>query len=114
MTAKLLDLPTAELLDKLDAGNHKPGSGSAAALQGILSARLLRTVISLTKDPKRAQNYAQQLPNLRKIEAAVESRIIPNLERLFQEDSDQFDRAIRLRQDRENETDPVVRKQIGG
>jgi formiminotetrahydrofolate cyclodeaminase/Zn-dependent peptidase ImmA (M78 family) len=111
MTAKLIDLPTSQLLNKFGAGNHKPGSGSAAALQGMLSARLLQTVISLTKDPKRAQRYARQLPQLHKIESALEGRIIPSLERLFQEDSDQFDRAIQLRQHRENEIDPVMRKQ---
>jgi formiminotetrahydrofolate cyclodeaminase/Zn-dependent peptidase ImmA (M78 family) len=111
MTAKLIHVPTAELLSKFGAGNHKPGSGSAAALQGMLSARLLQTVISLTSDPKRAKHYAPQLPRLREIESAVEGRIIPSLERLFQEDSDQFDRAIKLRQQRENEIDPFVRKQ---
>jgi formiminotetrahydrofolate cyclodeaminase/Zn-dependent peptidase ImmA (M78 family) len=112
MSAKLIDLPAAELLDKFGAGSHKPGSGSAAALQGMLSARLLRTVISLTKDPKREKHYSLQLPKLRKIEAAVEGRLIPSLERLFQEDSDQFDRAIQLRKRRENEIDPVVRRQL--
>jgi formiminotetrahydrofolate cyclodeaminase/Zn-dependent peptidase ImmA (M78 family) len=112
MTAGLIYLPTAELLDKFGSGNHKPGSGSAAALQGMLSARLLQTVISLTSDPKRARRYAPQLPKLRKIESEVAGRIIPSLQRLFQEDSDQFDRAIQLRQRRENEIDPVVRKQL--
>lgn len=112
MTGKLLNLTTAELLQKFGAGNHKPGSGSAAALQGMLSARLLKTVISLTNDPRRAQHYDLHLPNLRKIESTIEGRIFPNLERLFQEDSDQFDSAIRLRQNRENATDPVVRKQL--
>lgn len=112
MTAPLINLTTAELLDKFGAGSHKPGSGSAAALQGMLSARLLQTVISLTSDPKRANRYARQLPNLRRIESAIEGRIIPSLERLFQEDSDHFDRAIQLRQRKDRETDPVMRKQL--
>lgn len=112
MTEKLIDLPTAVLLDKFSAGNHKPGSGSAAALQGMLSARLLQTVISLTKDPRRAEHYDLHLPKLGIIESEIQGRIIPTLERLFQEDSDQFDRAIQLRQDRDDESDPVVRKQL--
>lgn len=112
MTGKLINLPTAELLDKFGAGNHKPGSGSAAALQGMLSARLLRTVISLTTDPRRAERYARQLPRMHEIDSEVEGRILPSLERLFQEDSDQFDKAIQLRKQRENEIDPVVRKQF--
>jgi formiminotetrahydrofolate cyclodeaminase/Zn-dependent peptidase ImmA (M78 family) len=112
MTTKLIDLPTSQLLDKFGAGNHKPGSGSAAAFQGMLSARLLQTVISLTSDPKRAWRYAPQLPKLHKIDSALKDRIIPSLYRLFQEDSDQFDRVIQLRQRMENEIDPVTRKRL--
>jgi formiminotetrahydrofolate cyclodeaminase/Zn-dependent peptidase ImmA (M78 family) len=112
MTGKLIDLPTAELLDKFGAGNHKPGSGSAAAFQGMLSARLLQTVIGLTNDPRRAEHYALHLPKLRRIEEALTDSITPSLERLFQEDSDQFDRVIQLREQRQNEIDPVVRKQL--
>lgn len=112
MTGKLINLPTSDLLAKFGAGNHKPGSGSAVALQGILSARLLQTVISLTKDPRRANNYAEHLPKLVQIEAAVANRIVPNLERLFQEDSDHFDRVIQLRQRKQNEADPIVRKEL--
>jgi formiminotetrahydrofolate cyclodeaminase/Zn-dependent peptidase ImmA (M78 family) len=112
MTARLIDLPTSQLLDKFGAGNHKPGSGSAAAFQGILSARLLQTVISLTSDPKRARRYAPHLPRLHKIDLALQDRIIPSLSRLFQEDSDQFDRVIQLRQRMEDEIDPVTQKRL--
>lgn len=112
MSARLLDLTTAQLLDKFGAGNHKPGSGSAAAFQGILAARLLQTVISLTIDPKRADRYAPQLPKFRHIQSAVQDRIIPDLERLFQEDSEQFDKVIHLRQRKEREDDPVLRKRL--
>jgi formiminotetrahydrofolate cyclodeaminase len=31
-------------LMKFGAGNHKPGSGSAAAFQGMVSAKLISTV----------------------------------------------------------------------
>lgn len=110
MTDQLIHLPTAQLLNKFGAGNHKPGSGSAAAFQGMLSARLLQTVIRLTNEPKRAQRYARQLPNLLRIESVITDRILPNLERLFQEDSDQFAKAIQLRQRRDSEIDPELRK----
>jgi len=47
----LLARPTTELLDEFGAGNASPGSGSAAALMGLLAAKLLITVCdkSLTK-----------------------------------------------------------------
>lgn len=45
----LIDYSAKELLEKFGAGNHKPGSGSAAAFQGLLSAQLIRTFISWSK-----------------------------------------------------------------
>jgi formiminotetrahydrofolate cyclodeaminase len=39
------------------AGNHKPGSGSAAAFQGMVSKKLISTVISLTAEEKRRHIY---------------------------------------------------------
>lgn len=75
MDVNLLDLPTKELLKKFGSGNHKPGSGSAAALQGMLSAQLMRTVIDLTNDEKRRSKYAQSLPQLLQIYKDIEVRI---------------------------------------
>jgi len=46
--SKLIELSTEELLKKFGSGKHKPGSGSAAAFQGMLSAKLIHTVIDLT------------------------------------------------------------------
>lgn len=57
MDIDLLNVTTEKLLEKFGAGNHKPGSGSAAAFQGMLSAKLLVTVISLTNELKRRDNY---------------------------------------------------------
>ncbi len=49
---ELLEKPTTELLDAFGAGNASPGSGSAAALMGLLAVKLLITVCdkSLTKE----------------------------------------------------------------
>ena len=88
MDGKLLDIATGRLLGKFGAGNHKPGSGSASALQGMLSAQMLLTVIDLTNDPKRRKNYAEYLPKLLKIKQEIESRIYIRLEYLFQTDSE--------------------------
>lgn len=48
MMEEFIRLPADELLKRLGSGGHKPGSGSAAALNGMLSASLVQTVISLT------------------------------------------------------------------
>ena len=46
--SNLLDLKANILLDKFGKGGHVPGSGSAAALMGLLAAKLLATVSTLT------------------------------------------------------------------
>ena len=52
METDLLEKTVNELMEKFGAGNHKPGSGSAAAFQGMVSAKLISTVISLTAEEK--------------------------------------------------------------
>src|SRR4051812_31602610 len=98
MVKKLRDIATGKLLEKFGAGNHKPGSGSASALQGMLSAQLLRTVIDLTIDPKHRNAYLQHINELLRIKNEIDSRIYIALERLFQEDSDEFDKVIKIRE----------------
>lgn len=112
MDGKLLDIATGKLLQKFGAGNHKPGSGSASALQGMLSAQMLLTVIDLTNDPKRHKNYAKHLPKLLKIKQEIESRIYIQLEFLFQTDSEQFDGVIKLREQRDKEPDVLKQNRL--
>lgn len=101
MTGKLIDLVTKKLLEKFGAGEHKPGSGSASAFQGLLSAQLLITVIDLTNHPDREKNYKGKLKELLSIQDDIQSRLYPTLEGLFQEDSDLFDKVIELRRERD-------------
>lgn len=110
MDVKLIDLTTKKLLEKFGAGDHKPGSGSASALLGMLSAQMLKTVIDLTNEDKRKALYSEYLPKLLKIKSEIESRLYPNLESLFQEDSEIFDQVINLRRERDKETDPLQRR----
>lgn len=109
---QLLEYSTKKLLEEFGRGNHKPGSGSAAAFQGMLSAQLIRTVISLTNKEKRRAQYKQWLPELLKMNSEIANRIYPALERLFQEDSIQFDKAITLRKRRDQETDPTLKAEL--
>ncbi len=91
---KLIELSTEELLEKFGSGKHKPGSGSAAAFQGMLSAKLIHTVIDLTKA---REAYKEWWADLKLMEGDLDNRIYPALENLFQLDSEQFDRVIQLR-----------------
>jgi len=109
MKVKLLDLPTSELLDKIGAGNHKPGSGSAAALNSIVACKLILTVTELTLDkPKYKDTHIQ----CKKIQDDIRNNIGPELEFLFQEDSEQFDRTINKRTERNSAPNQKLKNQL--
>lgn len=107
MTTKLLDLQASDLLNRFGAGNATPGSGSAAALIGILAAQLLSTVVDLTQ---KRRSSIEHLPGFLETERALKTRIIPNLECLLQEDSDQFEKVIQCRIQRDGASDPATKK----
>ncbi|MDR3405706.1 MAG: cyclodeaminase/cyclohydrolase family protein [Chthoniobacter sp.] len=108
-SAQLLSLPTDQLLEKFGSGNHKPGSGSAAALLGLLSCKLLQTVVSLTKD--RAQ-YQEAQPQLTLANQQVADTIEPFLIHAVQQDAIHFDRVIQARRSRDAEKDPKIKRQL--
>lgn len=110
MDTDLIGLPTNILLKKFGAGDHKPGSGSAAALQGLLAADLIKTVISLTTDAKRRSNYIEVIPSLNKILSEIDDRIYKDLQKLFQSDSEQFEKTISARKARDKEQSDYERK----
>lgn len=60
---EFIRLPADELLKQFAAGGHKPGSGSAAAFQGMLAASLTQTVIKLTADHYGPDTFAETRPS---------------------------------------------------
>jgi formiminotetrahydrofolate cyclodeaminase len=112
MNKNLTELTVGELLRKFGAGNHKPGSGSASALEGMLSAQMLLTVVDLTNEPRRSAQYADHADRLLRIKEEIETRIYPRLEKLFQDDSEQFDKVIKHRNERDAERDPVKKRAL--
>src|SRR5579872_7203451 len=112
MNEKLLNISVEKLLEKFGAGDHKPGSGSAAAFQGMISAKLLVTVISLTGEGKRREKYSKWMPELLKMDADIQERIFPELTKLFQEDAIQFDETIKLREARNTEKNLIVKNKL--
>ena len=109
MKVKLLDLPTNELLNKIGAGNHKPGSGSAAALNAIIACKLILTVTELTLDKKQYSKHHKECKN---IQSDIRQHIGPELEHLFQEDSEQFDRTISKRQERNSAPNQKLKNEM--
>lgn len=103
MPSRLLQKVTKELLDKFGAGSHSPGSGSAAAFDGLLAAHLTCTVIDLTERYK--QHYKSHIDELLAIREHLHKHTIPALENLFQKDSDQFDEVIASRKAKKGITD---------
>ena len=95
---ELLDVSTRKLLEKFGAGEHKPGSGSAAALHGLLSASLLQTVITLTLSKPKYDPYHTRF---REIKEDIDDHLCPLLKELFHLDSVQFDKVIQSRNARD-------------
>lgn len=90
-------LTVNELLDKIGKGGHKPGSGSAAALQGMISAKLVLTVIMISNRKKYRETYKAVLPTLLKMSDEINSDIFPKLADSFHKDAYYFDKAIEAR-----------------
>ncbi|WP_082541952.1 MULTISPECIES: cyclodeaminase/cyclohydrolase family protein [unclassified Rhizobacter] len=105
----LLDLSTNDLLAKFGMGGHAPGSGSAAALKGLLAAELIVTVGVLTL---KKSKYLNHHPWIKDAVDRVQNHCIPTLKRLFQEDADTFDGVIKARISRDNEPDPEVKARL--
>ena len=98
-----------DLLEKFGKGSHKPGSGSAAALSGMVSAKLLLTVISLTLDPKRPKKYAENKDLLSEIRDDIDDIIFPKLCDLFQRDCVVFHDVVTKRTLRDDADDQLDR-----
>jgi formiminotetrahydrofolate cyclodeaminase len=109
MGKPLIELPTDQLLAKFGSGGHKPGSGSAAALLGLVAWKLIQTVVTLTAMREQCIDVQTQssLAN-HDIVAQIEPVLMPAV----QEDSDAFDRTIQIRQERDSECDSRRRRQL--
>lgn len=97
-----LELSANELLNEFGGGKHAPGSGSAAALIGLLAANLVYTVGQLTiSKPKYVEFHSEMAASCNKIQTIL----IPNLQQLFQRDAEAFDAVYRARIARDNAVD---------
>lgn len=101
----LLERPTGQLLNDFGAGNAAPGSGSAAALMGLLAAKLLITVCdkSVLK-PECKKNESVLIYIKEQVQAAE-----PKLIEVFEKDAKEFDQVVALRISRDRASSPIER-----
>lgn len=106
----LIDLPTTILLEKFGSGTHAPGSGSAAALMGLLSGRLIVTVAKLSL---RRSEYRHDHAKIEFVSRKILDGLEPSLRELFQRDAVIFDEVIKARVARDNASDERDRRRYG-
>jgi len=94
----LLQKPTNELLDAFGAGQASPGSGSAAALMGLLAAKLIVTVCTKSLEKPDCKDEKA----FRYITEQVEKELEPKLKKLFEQDAHDFDQVVALRKQRDS------------
>jgi formiminotetrahydrofolate cyclodeaminase len=99
----ILERPATQLLNDFGAGKASPGSGSAAALLSILSAKMIMTVceISSTKDDCRNSHN-----DFGYISKQIKEKIEPRLRELFELDARDFEKVVELRVLRDKSEDP--------
>ena len=103
----LIELPTNTLLEKFGSGKHSPGSGSAAALMGLLAAKLVVTVGALTL---RKQEYQKHHATIEFVNSRIAEELTPLLLELFQRDAEVFDEVIQARKARDAAADERDRR----
>lgn len=109
LTDSYLTLKLDDLLQKYGEGKHIPGSGSAAALQGLLAARLVATVVKISLNKNLPSKIVTQF---RYIDHQIATVHLPELSRLFDEDISEFNEVFKLRKQRDAITDSRQRKNI--
>lgn len=82
------------LLDDFGAGKAAPGSGSAAALMGLLAAKLVMTVCDVT-----IRNRPDDSEKFGLLRSQAEARV-PRLKELFEKDAREFDEHVEIRKKR--------------
>lgn len=107
MQQSYLSLSTNDLLAEFGAGKPVPGAGSAAALNGLLAAHLIDTVCKLTLSK---DNYKKSHASIQQIHARLTSVLIPELEKLLDEDAATFNKAHAERLARDNAPDEHSRE----
>ena len=93
MDARLTNLPTRELIERLATSDPIPGGGSASALAGAMAAALVHMVVTLTANRPAAAGNEQILDEIGSEAVAAQSELL----RLAELDAAAYDAVIRAR-----------------
>lgn len=104
----LLARPTGQLLNDFGAGKASPGSGSAAALMGLLAAKLLVTVCDKSITKQECKGSEKALTYIKEQVQAIEPRLIE----LFEKDAKEFDEVVALRIARDKAESPQEKSKL--
>ena len=101
---ELLNRPTNQLLDDFGAGRASPGSGSAAALLSLLSAKMINTVCEISIKKPECEASKKEFEFIAK---AIKEEIEPRLKQLFELDAKDFEKVVALRIKRDKAENPT-------
>lgn len=104
----LLEKPAGQLLNDFGAGKAAPGSGSAAALMGLLAAKLLITVCDKSLTKQECREHEKVLTYIKDQVHAIEPRLMD----LFEKDAKEFDEVVALRVARDLAELPVDKSRL--
>ncbi|HEU4862703.1 MAG TPA: cyclodeaminase/cyclohydrolase family protein [Candidatus Limnocylindria bacterium] len=93
MDARLTNLPTRELIERLATSDPIPGGGSASALAGAMGAALVHMVVALTANRPAAAGNEEILAEIGSEAVAAQSELL----RLAELDAAAYDAVIRAR-----------------
>lgn len=93
MDARLTNLPTRELIERLATSDPIPGGGSASALAGAMAAALVHMVVALTANRPAAAGNEEILDEIGSEAVAAQSELL----RLAELDAAAYDAVIRAR-----------------
>lgn len=104
ITEHLLNRPANQLLNDFGAGHASPGSGSAAALLSLLSAKMINTVCEISINKPECEAYKKEFEFIKK---TIKEEIEPRLKELFQLDAMDFEKVVKLRVKRDQAGSPT-------
>ncbi len=101
-TSLILERPATQLLNDFGAGKASPGSGSAAALLSILSAKMIITVCEISSNKDVCSRSHKDFGFISK---QVKEKVEPRLRELFESDARDFEKVVELRVKRDRSED---------
>ncbi len=105
----LLDKPATELLNTFSKGIGMPGSGCVAALSALSATHLLVSVCKLTTTKER---YREVHGEISRVQEALETKYIPRLAAIVDEDAGAVKEMLRYRIQRDKETDEQKKNEL--